>query len=134
MAAASTMLLLPLVAGPAGAITNGRAKSGADHREQFNKGGFVTARININNGERACSGVLLDGDVLYMPSYHENDWVLTAASCFADDPAKDYHVPAGPPKKPATVKTDIDDTTDAGIEFPITNLVPRQDRDLVLAA
>jgi hypothetical protein len=59
--------------------------------------------------------------------------VLTAASCFADDPATDYHVPAGPPKKPATIRVDTDGTTDAGTDFPVIRLVPRPDRDLVLA-
>jgi hypothetical protein len=131
---ALSALLFPLVTSPADAITNGRAKNYTDHYDQFNKGRFLTARININNGERTCSGVLLDGDVLNMPTYHGNNWVLTASSCFADDPATDYHVPAGPPKKPATVRTDSDDTTDAGVDHAITYLVPRQDRDLVLAA
>jgi hypothetical protein len=133
VAATLPILLLPLVAAPAGAITNGRAKNSTDHQDQLRKGGFVTAQININNGERACSGVVLNGDVLRTPTYHSNNWVLTASSCFADDPATDYHVPAGPPKKPATVRADSDDD-DGGVEYSITNLVPRQDRDLVLAA
>jgi hypothetical protein len=111
------------VAGSAGAITNGRAKSDADNTDRFNKGRFVTAKITVNNGERGCSGIVLSGDMLMAPTRHDNSWVLTAASCFADDPATDYHVPAGPPKKPATIRFDTDGTTDAGTDFPILRLL-----------
>lgn len=45
-----------------------------------------TARLEIGEGEtgRACSGALID-----------TEWLLTAASCFADNPAASLDVPAG---------------------------------------
>ncbi|GAB2704973.1 trypsin-like serine protease [Kitasatospora kifunensis] len=77
-----------------------------------------TAKITIGDQEqnrRACSGVLID------PS-----WVLTAAGCFAADPAQGSAVDAGTPKTKSTVA--LGATT-----ADVVQLVPRQDRDLVLA-
>ncbi|MFF4384777.1 trypsin-like serine protease, partial [Kitasatospora sp. NPDC001547] len=82
-----------------------------------------TAKLDIGNGTRACTGALVD-------PY----WIVTAASCFADDPAQPTTVPAGPPalKTTATIgRTDL--TTTAGQVRDIAELVPRTDRDLVLA-
>ncbi|MFJ8980024.1 trypsin-like serine protease [Streptomyces sp. NPDC102282] len=84
-----------------------------------------TAKIQIGDGDtaRACTGTLVN-----------NQWLLTAASCFADDPAQSETVTAGPPKlkSVATIgRTDL--TTTAGQVRDITQLVPREDRDLVLA-
>jgi hypothetical protein len=127
---ALSALLAPVLTSPAGAITNGRDKTTDLRNDQWYKGGFGTSRIDINNGERSCSGVFLSGDNFFVPKLAGNSWILTAASCFADDPAKDYHVPVGPPKKPATVYTANWWGTDA---YPVKRLVPRPDRDLVLA-
>ncbi|MFC0842173.1 trypsin-like serine protease [Streptomyces noboritoensis] len=82
-------------------------------------------RLDIGNTDtsRACTGALID-------PY----WVITAASCFADNPAQPTTVPAGPPalKTTATVgRTDL--TTTTGQVRDIAELVPRTDRDLVLA-
>jgi hypothetical protein len=126
-------LLFPLVASPAGAVTNGRDKSEADMVAHYGKGQFGTVRIDINNGERSCTGTHIRGDLLFTLPDPDDGWVLTAASCFADDPARDYHVQAGPPKKPAKIIFDRNDGPVEGWEFPIVNLVPRPDRDLVLA-
>ncbi len=84
-----------------------------------------TAKIQIGEGDtsRACTGTLVN-----------NQWMLTAASCFADDPAQSETVTAGAPrlKSVATIgRRDL--TTAAGQVREITELVPREDRDLVLA-
>lgn len=82
-----------------------------------------TARLDIGDGTRACSGVLVDAE-----------WLLTAASCFVDDPAAGLDVPAGAPKLATTAtigRTDL--TTTDGVVRNVVQLVPRTDRDLVLA-
>ncbi|WP_053647941.1 trypsin-like serine protease [Streptomyces sp. XY431] len=82
-----------------------------------------TARLVIGEGERACTGALVD-------PY----WIVTAASCFADDPAHPTTVPAGPPTLKTTVtvgRTDL--TTTTGQVRDVAELVPRTDRDFVLA-
>jgi V8-like Glu-specific endopeptidase len=82
-----------------------------------------TARLNIGQGQRACSGSLV-----------ESQWILTAASCFADSPSQPTTVPAGKPKLATTATIGRqDDSTGAGQVRDIVELVPRADRDLVLA-
>ncbi|MFJ9948544.1 trypsin-like serine protease [Kitasatospora sp. NPDC091207] len=81
------------------------------------------AKLDIGAGARACSGTLVDPF-----------WIVTAASCFADDPAQPTTVPAGPPTLKAFVTVGRADlTTAAGQVRDIVELVPRTDRDLVLA-
>ncbi|MFJ2722866.1 LamG-like jellyroll fold domain-containing protein [Streptomyces sp. NPDC087437] len=84
-----------------------------------------TAKLDIGSYEnqRACSGVLVN-----------TNWVLTAASCFTDDPSQDPQVAAGKPKWATTAtigRTDLSKT--AGQVRQVTELVPHGDRDLVLA-
>ncbi|UIX29688.1 trypsin-like serine protease [Streptomyces sp. GQFP] len=82
-----------------------------------------TARLDIGDGTRACSGTLVHAE-----------WLLTATSCFADNPAADLTVPTGAPKLKTTAtigRTDL--TTTAGQVLQVVELVPRTDRDLVLA-
>ncbi|WP_327278451.1 trypsin-like serine protease [Streptomyces sp. NBC_01224] len=81
-----------------------------------------SAKIDVG-GVRACSGTLLN-----------NQWMVTAASCFTEDPAQFASLPAGAPalKSTATIgRTNLIGTT--GEVRQITQLIPRTDRDLVLA-
>ncbi|MGW8453152.1 trypsin-like serine protease [Streptomyces niveus] len=108
--AASTLVS----AAPAPAVTGSPAAA--------NSYAFTT-RLDIGNGQRACSGALVYAD-----------WVATAASCFAADPATSLDVPAGPPalRTTATVgRTDL--TTTTGQVRDVVQLVPHPDQDLVLA-
>ncbi|MFI9201214.1 trypsin-like serine protease [Streptomyces sp. NPDC053048] len=90
--------------------------------ETDNTRGF-TARLDIGDGAKACSAALIDAE-----------WLITAASCFADNPGESVKVPAGAPKlatKAVIGRTDL--TTTAGAERTVVKLVPRDDRDVVLA-
>jgi Trypsin len=80
--------------------------------------GFV-ARVDVG-GERGCSGVLVDPQ-----------WIATAASCFAEN---GQPVPPGLPAKATTVtvgRANLLSGTDGQVRTVI-ELVPREDRDLVL--
>ncbi|SHI17311.1 trypsin-like serine protease [Streptomyces sp. 3214.6] len=82
-----------------------------------------TARLDIGGGAKACSAALI-----------APQWLATSASCFADNPAASVKVPAGAPKLKTTAtigRTDL--TTTAGAVREVVQLVPRDDRDLVLA-
>ncbi|MGW3071996.1 trypsin-like serine protease [Kitasatospora sp. NPDC001132] len=74
-----------------------------------------TARLVIGDNARACTGALVD-----------RSWVLTAASCFSDDPAQPQALAAGAPKWKTTV-------TVGATSVQVAELAPRQDRDLVMA-
>ncbi|MET7975644.1 trypsin-like serine protease [Streptomyces mirabilis] len=113
---ATALIAAPLALStlPAQAVT-GTAATGTTY-------GY-TARLDIGHGTRACSGVLVNAE-----------WLLTAASCFVDDPAAGLDVPAGAPKLATTAtigRTDL--TTTDGVVRNVVQLVPRADRDLVLA-
>ncbi|MFD9596435.1 trypsin-like serine protease, partial [Kitasatospora sp. NPDC059973] len=82
------------------------------------------AKLNIGDGKRACSGTLVN-----------RYWVLSAASCFTDNPSDLTTVTAGAPKDKTTAtigRTDLANTS-AGKQTDIVELVPRTDRDLVMA-
>ncbi|MFI6933968.1 S1 family peptidase [Streptomyces sp. NPDC050287] len=116
LAATLTFGSAALAAGSAAAVT-GPSVGAADTTYAY------TAQITVGDHDRGCSGVLVD-----------REWLLTAASCFADDPATSLSVPAG---KPATKTTAVigrsDLTSTAGAAREIVELVPRTDRDAVLA-
>ncbi|MFJ4091257.1 trypsin-like serine protease [Kitasatospora sp. NPDC089913] len=71
----------------------------------------------------ACTGALVD-----------RSWVITTASCFADDPARPSAV-GGAPKWRTTVtvgRTDLN-ATNTGLSTEVVDLVARADRALVMA-
>ncbi len=81
-----------------------------------------TVQLDIG-GQRSCSGALVD-----------QQWLVTAASCFADNPAQSLMVPAGAPKMKTTAtvgRTDL--TRGGGTVTTVEKLVPRADRDMVMA-
>ncbi|MGV9267987.1 FG-GAP-like repeat-containing protein [Kitasatospora sp. NPDC003701] len=99
---------------PAGAVVGDPTADGAY--------GF-TVRLDIGSTARGCTGALVD-----------RLWVITAASCFADDPAQPTALAAGAPKWKTTATVGRSDlTTTAGQVSQVVELVPRQDRDLVMA-
>ncbi|MFB6823826.1 FG-GAP-like repeat-containing protein [Streptomyces virginiae] len=82
-----------------------------------------TGKLTIGDNKRFCTATLVDPR-----------WVLTAKSCFADKPTEKNTVTAGAPKEKTTVtvgRTDL--ATSGGHTTEIVELVPREDRDLVMA-
>ncbi|WP_432084380.1 trypsin-like serine protease [Streptomyces sp. WAC 04229] len=108
---------LALSTAPAVAITGGAPVADSDTTYAY------TAQITIGAHDRGCSAVLVDAE-----------WLLTAASCFAENPAASLAVPAGAPAKSTTAvigRSDLSGTQ--GAERRVVEIVPRADRDVVLA-
>ncbi|MEU9031894.1 FG-GAP-like repeat-containing protein [Streptomyces sp. NPDC048383] len=79
-------------------------------------------KLNIGD-TRSCTATLVDPR-----------WVLTAKSCFADKPAESIDVAAGAPKTKTVLTIGRSDlATSGGHTTDIVELVPRPDRDLVMA-
>lgn len=100
-----------LCAPPASAVTGPAATDG---------GYAFTARLDIGDGLRGCSAVLV-----------APQWIAASAHCFTEDGA-DQVTPGKPKwKTTATIgRTDL--TTTGGQTREVVELVPRPDRDLVL--
>ncbi|MFE0041955.1 FG-GAP-like repeat-containing protein [Streptomyces albireticuli] len=86
-----------------------------------------TAKLDIGTeaNKHSCSAALV-----------APQWLVTAASCFADDPTQSLKIPAGPLapslKTTATIgRSDL--TRETGSVVDVVELAPRDDRDLVLA-
>ncbi|MFE6869431.1 trypsin-like serine protease [Kitasatospora sp. NPDC057692] len=79
------------------------------------------AKLDIGPGNRACTATLVD-----------RYWALTAASCFADNPAS---LQEGPAPEYTTLTVGRTDLTNTGVGAvtSIDRIVPRPDRDLVMA-
>ncbi|MFQ6198543.1 S1 family peptidase [Streptomyces sp. NPDC000405] len=105
----------------AGVLTSTQAYAVVGDEAKDGQYAFTT-KIDIGDGKRSCTGALV-----------ESQWVLTAASCFADDPSQGFRITGGAPKMPTKVtvgRTDL--TRDTGTTVEAVELVPRGDRDLVM--
>ncbi|WP_274917403.1 S1 family peptidase [Streptomyces sp. WZ-12] len=101
---------------PAGALAGGEAKADAY---------AFAAKLTIGEGDsaRACTGALVD-----------RQWVLTASSCFAENPSEGFRIAAGAPKWKTTATIGRTDLTQAtGSVTDVVELVPHDNRDLVMA-
>ncbi|MEU1201628.1 S1 family peptidase [Streptomyces sp. NPDC005813] len=108
---------LALCVTPASAVTGGTAVSDSDTTYAY------TAQLTVGDHDRGCSAALIDAE-----------WLLTAASCFADDPAQSLSVPAGAPAMKTTAVIGRANLTGTqGAERRVVELVLRTDRDVVLA-
>lgn len=108
----SLVLAAPLVAPSASAVVGTPDDAGNN---------FV-ARLDVGDGQRSCTGALV------APL-----WVLTAASCFVEEPAAGLDLPIGPPDLATTATIGRADlTTDAGVVRDVVELVPHESRDLVM--
>ncbi|AQS68262.1 trypsin-like serine protease [Streptomyces pactum] len=107
---------IALTAVPAAAVT-GPAVPDSDTTRAY------AAQVIVGDHDRGCSGVLVD-----------TEWLLTAASCFAENPAESLAVPAGKPALKTTATIGRSNLTGTGGAVrDIVELVPRADRDVVLA-
>ena len=106
-----------LAAAPAQSVVGDQVADGADQ---------YTVKVHVAGGtdnERACSGTLVD-----------QQWVLTAARCFAADPQQATALTKGAPPLPAVVTADGNKpSAKAERDQKVQEIVPYPGRDLVLA-
>ncbi|MER7763710.1 trypsin-like serine protease [Streptomyces sp. NPDC097619] len=112
---ARTLGLLSATAVVAGLVTSAPAVAltGPEAPDEFKNKAVVKLVVGDETNSRGCTGALLD-----------DNWIITAASCFADTPGT--AVPAGKPALKSLV------TLADGKVLEIVELVPRADRDLAL--
>ncbi|MEV4439977.1 trypsin-like serine protease [Streptomyces sp. NPDC049577] len=102
-----------LTAAPAGAVAGPPVPGNSN---------LIVAKLNIGDGRRSCSATII-----------EKQWLASATSCFADNPATGLDVPAGPPKLKTTATVGHADLNQPGsIVVDVAEIVPRTDRDLAL--
>ncbi|MFE7773922.1 S1 family peptidase [Streptomyces sp. NPDC057445] len=119
---ATVVSILSAIAVTAGALAGAPAHAVVGDSPQDGQYTF-TAKLDIGNGQRSCTGTLVD-----------QQWLITAASCFADNPAQGPKVVAGAPKLKTTATIGRADlTATGGSVVDVVELVPRDDRDLVMA-
>ncbi|WP_075735078.1 trypsin-like serine protease [Streptomyces acidiscabies] len=113
-AAVASALASGVLVGPPAQALDGTAESASSYT--------FTAKLAIGDTFRSCTGTLVD------PL-----WVLTASSCFAADLTTGVTATGAPKwRTTATIgRTDL--TSTAGQVREVVELVPRADRDLVLA-
>ncbi|RSN51980.1 esterase [Streptomyces sp. WAC 04229] len=102
----------------ASCLTAGTAQAATGPADTANAHNSV-ARVQIGENQRACTGVLVAAQ-----------WLATAASCFADDLGSGP-VAAGKPKWKTTAV--LGPAPGTNRPFEVLELVPRTDRDMVLA-
>ncbi|MEE1783223.1 trypsin-like serine protease [Streptomyces sp. SP17BM10] len=113
LAAAAVAGAITTVSGtPAGAVVGDQAADGAY---------AYTVKLTVGDSVRACTGALVDPR-----------WVITAASCFSDDPAQPATLRPGAPKRHTSAAVGRADAAPGQVR-DVVELVPRQDRDLVMA-
>ncbi|MFC5718583.1 FG-GAP-like repeat-containing protein [Streptomyces gamaensis] len=118
LAAAVTGSLL--TAGPANALQGPTAKDGS---YPFVAQLKLVDEKAVGRPERGCSAALV-----------AQQWLITAASCFADDLSQGFKVAPGAPKFKTTATIGSADLVhNRGTVVDVVELVPREDRDLVLA-
>ncbi|MET9412626.1 S1 family peptidase [Streptomyces klenkii] len=119
-----TGLLFTAVTATMVSSTPASAISGQPVNDSF----AFTAKLDIGTridgqGPRTCSAALVS-----------QQWLVTATSCFADNPAQSLKIPAGAPKLKTTATIGRADLTrETGSVVDVVELVPREDRDLVMA-
>ncbi|MFI1016452.1 S1 family peptidase [Streptomyces sp. NPDC020965] len=110
----ATLLLAGLAtAGPAQAVAGDPATEGSH---------AFTAKIDIGNGERSCSGALV-----------APQWIATAAGCFTTDTQSGTVAPGKPAFTSVALVGRTNLSATGGQTAEIVELVPHADRDLVLA-
>ncbi|WP_455431718.1 FG-GAP-like repeat-containing protein [Streptomyces griseosporeus] len=114
----STLLVTALTVG---ALT-GTPAQGATGAPAATGSFTFAARLDIGDGQRACSAALI-----------APQWLAASSRCFADDPSSSQVTPGKPKWKTVATIGRTDLTTTAGQVREIVEIVPRSDRDLVMA-
>ncbi|GAA2722454.1 MULTISPECIES: FG-GAP-like repeat-containing protein [Streptomyces] len=112
-------------AAAAGLLTapSAHAVAGDPVKDSFAFSAKLDIAATPTTASRSCSAALV-----------ANQWLITAASCFADSPNAGFAIPAGKPAAPTTATIGRADLTrETGAVVDVVELVPRADRDLVLA-